>query len=472
MKPDLRSDLLRLSIAASGRPLSRRALVRRGALIGAGSGTAATVGPWFLRGGVAQADLAGYETAGIDWKQAEGQRIVLGALEHPWTAAVEPVLPTFTELTGIEVEVQKASETEYVTRMPVTLAGGSPTPDVYMVWAFGQAVEGGWLQPLDEYYDNADLTDLAWYDEEDVFASARQFPVWQPDGLRYAVAITAEAETLFMRQDLLEAAGLEAPATMDDLMALALALKTDEVAGIAMRGKATADAAPWPAGGFIFSYGGQIIDEEGKAVFDSDEAVAAIEMYGNLLREAGPVGVGNYHWMEALGDFQQGKVAIGCDSSNFAIDIEDPSKSTVAGKTLFGAMPGGNGAPAKPNMWHWLLGMNAASEQKDAAWLFLQWVTSQPAGLAIAANSAALPRASAWEEPAFREKFGEQAADAALANLAAADGEVMTRAWFNPKFPQVGDVLAIAINRVIIGEADARTALTEAAAQANEELAG
>jgi multiple sugar transport system substrate-binding protein len=142
----------------------------------------------------------------------------------------------------------------------------------------------------------------------------------------------------------------------------------------------------------------------------------------------------------------------------------------VAGQTVYGEMPGGEGNPPKPNMWHWMIGMNAQSQNKEAAWLLMQWLTSKPAALPIARNRAALPRQSAWADPAFREVFGEQAAEATLANLAAADGTIMTQTWFNPKFPQVGDVLAIAINRVILGELDAQTAMTEAAAQANEEL--
>ncbi|MFN8594192.1 MAG: sugar ABC transporter substrate-binding protein [Thermomicrobiales bacterium] len=450
----------------------RRALTRRRLLQTAGAvGVGVIAAPQRGHPVAAQGDMADYTSAAIDWKMADGKEIVLGALEHPWIAAVEPVLPQFTELTGITVNLQKSSETEYVTKLPVTLAGGSTTPDVFMVWSMGQAVEGGFLEPLDDYFANADLTDLAWYDEEDIFPGAREFPVWPADGKRYAVAITAEAQTLFMRKDLFEKAGLSAPETMDDLYNAATKLKSDGVAGMVMRAKSTADAVDWTAGGFIFSYGAEIIDEAGKAVFDSPDAIAAIDMYGKILRETGPAGIGNYHWMEALGDFMQGKAAIACDSSNFTLDLENPEKSTVVGNVLYGAVPGGNGNPGSPNMWFWLFGMNSKSANKDAAWLFTQWVTSKPTSLLVARNRAALPRKSAWMDPQFREQFGEQAAEAALANLAAANGAKFTRAWFNPKWPQVGDALAIAVNEVVVGSKDAQAALTEAATKANEELA-
>jgi multiple sugar transport system substrate-binding protein len=414
--------------------------------------------------------LARLQEANIDWQQASGQEIVLGGLQHPWVSAIEPLLPEFTELTGITVTPQIASETEYVTEIPVTLGGGSPRPDVYMVWSMGQAVAAGWLEPLDAYYENTNLTDPAWYNEEDIFSSARQFPVWPGDGVRYAMAITAEAQTMFYRSDLLEAAGLAVPETFDQLYEAAMAMKTDSVAGIAMRAKPTGDAVSWPAGGFIFSYGGEIVNADGVAVFDSPQAVAAVDMYGKLLRDAGPLGVGTYHWYEALNDYLQGRSAIGGDSSNFAADLEDPEKSTVVGQTLYGALPSDGENPPKPNMWHWLIGMNSQSENKEAAWLFLQWATSAPTSIAIGQNGAAPARASTWEDPDFKARFGEQAAEAALANLSAADSSVMTRAWFHPQSGQILDALAVAVNEVIIGARDAESALRDGAAKANEAI--
>lgn len=413
---------------------------------------------------------AEYANSDIDWRQASGETIVFGGLEHPWMTAVRPLLPQFTELTGIEVVPEVSSETEYVSKMPITLSGGSATPDVFMVWAYGQAVTGGWLEPLGPYFQNEELTDLDWYNMDDIFQSARDFPVWPEDERQYAVAITAEAQTVFMNEELLNEAGMDAPETMSELYDLAVELDGEQRSGIAMRAKPTGDAVPWTAGGFIFSYGGEIIDSEGRAAFDSPEAVAAVEMYAQLLRDAGPVGVGTYHWYEALNDYMQGRTAISIDSSNFALDIEDPDQSRQAGNTLYGALPRSDRGSAKPNMWYWLLGMNSASENKTAAWLFIQWLTSEPTSIQIANNRATPPRISAWQDPGFRDVFGDQAAEAALQNLQNADANVMTRAWFNPNSPEVLDLLAIAINEVITGSASAEDALTRAAAEANAVL--
>lgn len=450
--------------------INRRSFVSMSALL-AGAGWLSSGRVPFASKAFADEVAEHYANANIDWRQAEGQTIVLGGLEHPWMNAVEPLLGQFTELTGIEVRAELQSESEYVAETPIKLGGGSAVPDVYMVWSLGQAISAGWLEPLDQHYANADLTDMAWYEEDDIFASARSFPVWN-DGERYVVSITAEAQTLFINQPMLDAAGGAVPTTFDALYETAMALKNDNTAGIAMRAKATGDAGPWPAGGFVFSYGGEIVDADGNVRLDSEEAIAAIDMYGKLLRDAGPLGVGAYHWYECLNDFMTEATAMGCDSSNFATDIANPEKSLVAGNAVYGAMPQAGDKPAKANMWHWMAGINSKSENKAAAWLFLQWVTSKPTSAMTAAAGLATPRASAWASSGFQEAFGAQASEAALANLQGADGDVMKACWFHPQSGEILEPFGIAINEVVTGTKDAEVAMKEAAEKANAAIAG
>ena len=451
-------------------PISRRSFIRASTILAAG-------GIVYLRQGLpayAQENFEElrklYDPAKIDWQQAKGSNIVLGGLDHPWMNAIVPLIPVFEQLTGIKVAVEKQSETEYTAEMPIKLAAGSATPDVYMVWSLGQAISAKWLEPLDSYEANPALHDAEWYDAEDVFGSARSFQKWS-DGESYGHAITAEAQTLFMNKTMMAAANVAAPATMDDLLAGAMAMKTDMAAGIVMRAKPTGDANPWTAGGFIFSYGGAIVTLDGKSGLQMPETIAAVEMYGKMLREAGPLGIASYHWMECLNDFMQGAAAIGCDSSNFASDISNPEKSTVVDAATFGALPGGNGAVPKPNMWHWMAGINANSANKDAAYLFLMWATSKPTSTLAAAAGLATTRASAWESSAFKDRFGADAATAALSNLSAADGDLFKAAWFHPRSGEILDPLAIAINDVITGTRDAAAALKDADAKVTKVLA-
>ena len=283
------------------RPINRRLLLQAAACI---TGAAALGRPTAMLAAMFDDVKDQYLNAGIDWRQAAGSRIQLAGLTHPWMETIRPLVPIFEELTGVEVEVIEQSNTEFITEMPVKLAARNAVPDVYMVWAQGQAISGGWLEPLDPYLDDASLHDAGWWDDGDNFPGARSFSIWS-DGVSYTRTITAEAQTLFVNSAILADNGASVPDTFDDLLATAAAINSDDISGVAMRGKATGDAVAWPAGGYVFSYGGGILGLDGAVAMDSAEAVAGVDMYARTLREGGPLGVSNYHWLEALNDFLQ-----------------------------------------------------------------------------------------------------------------------------------------------------------------------
>src|SRR5713101_4105918 len=181
----------------SGRvPVGRRSFVK-----GLGATGAALSGMAMLpRWSFADDYAAMHASAAIDWKQFSGQTITLAGAAHPWSKAITPLLQHFTQLTGIRVVTDFQSETKFLGALPIKLARGSTTPDVFMFLAYGQGISAGWLEPLDAYYSDKSLTDLAWYDEGDLLKTAQGFPLWS-NGERYAVPITSEAMTLFMNSD-------------------------------------------------------------------------------------------------------------------------------------------------------------------------------------------------------------------------------------------------------------------------------
>ncbi|MGW4028842.1 extracellular solute-binding protein [Streptomyces sp. NPDC004838] len=401
-----------------------------------------------------------FASADIDWRSARGTSLTLAALQHPWIAAIRPHLGQFQRLTGITVRIQVSGEEQYFAKMPITLAGDSGTPDVYMVWSYGQAADNGWLEPLDPYLRDPSLTDASWYDQNDIFASARDY-VRRPDGTTLGAAITAEAQVTFFRDDVVtDPASL---ATFDGLHETARrAAKSGKTpAGIALRGKPTADAVAWPAAGYVFSYGGYLIDPDGALALDSPQAAAGVQKYADIVRDACPKGVSTWSWLEITTAMQQGQVAMLQDSSNASADLRDAKKSRYPELIRAAAFPAHNGV-SKPNIYHWIMGINRRSKNKRAAWLFLQWATSRPGAAQIAGSGGTPPRISAWQDPAFREAFGTDAADAALRTLRTADSRPVTLAWMNPQWPAVGDAFARAVNSVFTSGRSAQSALTDA----------
>jgi multiple sugar transport system substrate-binding protein len=444
---------------------SRRNFVKR-------LGAAGAVLPAFglLPGrGFAEDARPAYAGAAIDWKQFAGQSIALAGAIHPWSNAIAPLLPEFTILTGINVSIDFQLETTYLGATPIKLARGSSTPDVFMFTTYGQGISNGWLEPLNGYYSNRSLTDPTWYDESDLLKTARAFPLWS-DGERYAIPITSEAMTMFINRDALAAKDLPVPQSFEELLATAKAVKSNGMSGIAMRAQAGGNSSP-PAMGFVFSYGGDMV-KDGKAAFASPEAIAAVEMYGQLLSHAGPVGVGSYEWYNVLDDFLKGRTAMAIDSSNFATDISNPARSRVTGQAAFAAFPHLPGRTAVPFMSHWQACINSKSRNKRAAFLFLLWATSKPTSLQTAAAGLATTRVSAWSSEGFKKAFGSQAAEAALTNLQNADVDRAKAILFHPQSRPILDAFMIGVNEVVSGAKSAKDAMTAAAEKANAAIRG
>jgi multiple sugar transport system substrate-binding protein len=442
---------------------------RRNFLKGVGAAAAAFSGMAVApRSSVAQ-DGDPYTDAAIDWKRFAGQTIVLAGAIHPWSNAIAALLPQFTKLTGIRVATDFQLESVFLGELPIKLARRNSTPDVFMFLTYGQGISEGWLEPLNGYYSDRSLTDLRWYDERDLIETARAFPVWT-DGERYAFPITSEVVTLFANGAALAAKRLPVPQTFDELLASAKSVTTPDMSGIAMRAQASGNSSP-PAMSFVFSYGGYMV-RDNKVDFASPEAIEAIEMYGNILRQAGPVGVGSYEWYNVLDDFVQGKAAMVIDSSVLATDVSTPTKSRVAKQALLAAFPHVEGRTAVPFMSHWQACVNARAKNKKAAFLFLLWATSKPTSMQIAAAGLATTRLSAWSSSGFKRAFGAQAAQAALTNLQNADVARAKAILFHPQSRPIQDAFMIGVNEVVSGEKSAKTAMTAAAEKANAAIRG
>lgn len=454
--------------ARSWRP-SRRTFLESGAkatgLAAAALLTGCGVGGGAGKGGaeVSDDDLAPWREADLDWEQQTGASLVFGAQQHPWLQGVRPHLPVFEALTGIRVELQVSGESDFTTKLPVQLGGGSPTPDVFFIPSYPQYVASRWIEPLKSYQDDRDLTDRAFYSVDDLFGSARSFVEWS-DGRDYAVPITAEVQTVFYRSGLVSGGLTSFPA----IAAAAKDAKADGIAGIVMRGKAESTMA-WTCQGYVFAHGGYVIDPSGKAAFDSPESIRAVDSYASLLRDAGPPGAAAWDWQQANQAFEGRKAAMVIESSVFGAEYMDPESSREADEVRAAPFPAMDGE-LRPNFWHWVLGMNRRSKKKTAAWLFLQWATSPPTADLLAGAGVSVPRRSVWRSDAFRKRYPAHAADVVLEMFDKADSKPYDLFYLHPKWPQVGTLFASAMSSVIAGGATARDAMRRAQRRAEKVL--
>jgi multiple sugar transport system substrate-binding protein len=359
------------------------------------------------------------------------------------------------------------TESEYWNKMIVEFNSGANPPDVFMLnyVTVAQYEAGGWVEPLGEYLNDPNLTDMEWYDFDDFFPAAIDFGTY--NGKLYGLPITGEWQILFYRKDLYEEQGLEIPTTMDELHANAVALHSDEVAGIVNRAHRTS-AAWWPWAGFARTYGGYWVSPDGEVGLTHPNVVEATKMYVKLLRDAGPKGILNYTWYEASQDFQQGRAAHFIDSSGFLGGFEDPEKSAVAGKVGYALMPAAEpGDKPVPNVNHWMLGMGAQSENKTAAFLFLQWATSKENSILIGRKVGGGARTSVFEDEELLAKYPAQAVEVSLQSAEIADKLALPQIV---ELGEIGQYLAIALNEIFEDEANTMQYLEEAQAKTEKAL--
>jgi multiple sugar transport system substrate-binding protein len=117
------------------------------------------------------------------------------------------------------------------------------------------------------------------------------------------------ADMLWLRKDLMEKAGVEAPKTWDELRAAAQKMQGGGIYG-----------APLPYGmnsmtslifiGFIHRAGGQVFSKDLEIALDTDATYNALEFYKSM-REVCPPGATNYSWGESLTAFVSGATATG-----------------------------------------------------------------------------------------------------------------------------------------------------------------
>jgi multiple sugar transport system substrate-binding protein len=262
----------------------------------------------------------------------------------------------------------------------------------------------------------ADLTDKVSSDDAWGWSDFQQGPVKSTtyEDKVVGVPLITEQEVLYYRKDLLKKAGIaNPPATLDELKSAAAKIAADNpgVAGfVARTGKS---AAVTQFSSFLYSFGGDFIDDSGKATINTDAAKQAYAFYGGLIKDYGPKNVStDMSWPEAMAIFTQGKAAFYTEADSLYANATDPEKSKVSDTVGFAPFPAGPAGSKPYNVPSWALGINDASKNKDNAWKFIEWATSQDQVLANQKAGVPGARQSVWENPEGTATYPKDLADA------------------------------------------------------------
>jgi ABC-type glycerol-3-phosphate transport system substrate-binding protein len=394
-----------------------------------------------------------------DGENADGGGTITIGVEagSPWETYYGEKAAEFTEETGIEVEFQAIPHANMRQQFLSDAVAGGGSFDVFTVdqpW-LPEFAANGYLVPLDDVVTDEDRDDFL----------PHTLDTTSYDGALYGLPYMVHNTVLYYRTDLFEAAGLtEPPATWEEYRQYAKTL-TDQSAGIwgtIIPGKQDGEVATRYES-YLKQSGSDVADADGTPTLDTDAGREVFDMMTAIQFEDQSSPPGLHDITEIQGQFLEGKVAMVLQWPYMYGMTADESQSKVVGKV--GLAP----APGNPDQvsttFSWGFGVNAASDNIDAATKWVLWATSSEVltDLSIK-NASPVPRASSTEAVAADTTLDDAAHEAMAVfsdSVAASTTIPMT-----PLYSQYQDAVAVAVSSVMSQTQDAAAALKDAQATA------
>ena len=197
----------------------------------------------------------------------------------------------------------------------------------------------------------------------------------------------------------------------------------------------------------LWPFGGSLLDENFRSNLLSPESQAGLKFRQELMKYM-PPGIVDYDHSEAVNALAQGRVAMITEWSAFYGTLTDPAQSKIV--DCLGVAPEPKGpAGLKPALGGFSLGVSAFSDpaKQAAAWLFIQWVTSEAKAKDYILAGGVSGRMKPYEDPAIRSKYLYV--------------EPMVLSWqggvpdFRPRFPEwpaISEIIAEWGTKMMLGE--------------------
>lgn len=393
---------------------------------------------------------------------------------HPHYNAVMKVLPQFMEETGINVEVDQQQYLAMREKQTLELTKARGDYDLmgYVVFSKADYVYADQIEPLARFFMNPKLANPN-YDPEDLIdgyvqnigvAGGKKGYLPGPTGSFFGVPFGAETSVLGYRKDIFEKHNLKVPATYEEMLDLACKIPELEpgMGGLASRGQSGHQTSH----AFLLHlapYGGKVLDDNWKAVVNNEAGVKAGEALKKIL-DCGPEGATSFGFAEAKNAFLQGQAAMYLDSTVTAGEVEDPTRSKVVGKVGWAPHPAAVRKGSQTGGFGLAIPKNA--QNKEAAFLLLQWLTSKKGDKLIALEGGNPSRFSTHSDPEVVAKFPHLEIFGEALKDADPDWRPIIPAW-----GKINSELGTTLNKAMIGEMSVKEALDQVAERTDQIMA-
>lgn len=298
----------------------------------------------------------------------------------PDTSCVMENLQKFTEQTGIQVNVESINYSSMHEKLLTQMLSKTNSYDVIVVDCYwtGEFTSAGWLEDLGPYIERDQFDTTPYID-------SMMEMVGKVNGVTYMLPFYNYMLSLVYRTDVLEDEALAQeykktygrdftiPDNMADYVEMCKFITTqkgDTMSGAVMQGlRPDPIAMEWM--NYLFSCGGDFYDAQGNITINSPEAVKALDLYVDNMKNAAPKGAPGFGFDEAFNVFAQGDAATYVTYNWMMQKLNNKDESKIAGKVDIQPMPGGISLNAG---WGWAIPHNAPN--KDASWEFVKWVES------------------------------------------------------------------------------------------------
>ena len=345
------------------------------------------------------------------YEKYAGTTIVVSwpALSHFRKA--ETLVEEFTEETGIEVEIDALQYLKLRDRQLLEMSKAEGEYDVvsWVVMWKGEYVSKGLLTPLSQFFTSGSLVDPG-YDIDDVadaylqnggVVGGKKGYMPGKSGALYGIPFGAETSILAYREDIFDEHGIAPPATYDELRAAMQTLHAAGVPAMTSRGKTGHQVtAGWLL--HLAPLGGKVFDDDWNPVFNNAAGVEAARVMREIA-QTGPTGVPSFGFGEAAAAFLGGDAAMYLDTLKIAAMSRDPKQSKVDGKVGYALHPVGTRCGSETGGF--AVGIPANSQNQEAAFLFIQYITSKAGDRRMVELGGDPVRMSTIEH--FKDQFAE-----------------------------------------------------------------
>lgn len=392
-------------------------------------------------------------------KNLRGQ-ITFGSYADPALDTLrDELLPQFEKETGIGTEWVEA---DFAGWFQKALNDGQTKAGAFDIYVMDDL----WVPRFAGAGYLANLEELGFSTDPDFVPCALDLGYWPPKtGLRqpgvdpkakpvlFSLPLIGDCQLLFYRNDIFK----EAPATWDDILRMAR-----ERSDPARRqyGWVTRGVKGNPISNSYFvllhDFGGDVFGENWKVVFNSPQAVEALEFYLRLLAYE-PPGVAEFDSDQEGETVLQGNAFAATMWTGWCSQTDDPMRSRVINKVNFDVPPKHVNRIAKLGLF--MAGIAASAPHKRESLEFVTWLSRSDVQIRFARAGGTPYKMSAFQDPEARRKC--RWLDATLNALTLGVPSPRTSDW-----SKVEDILGTELNRALLERGNARQHLDAAAAEA------